>query len=429
MSESVPPPTDWGQSAVLWLQAHGLTAMTPQIRASDHYLCAHDPFRYYVERRLGLQSMFTYSEALRHGSWLHKCLELDPFNVNWTLDQWQRALSPHIAARQAELTTVCDTLNIHGDSRKAILRREEEDAHTVATWYSAERRVPIGNGPCFSRFLCNPNIQILGREVGLRIKNPFHADLPPLAGRIDLLYLNRITNELVVLDIKSTSLTTSARLAGCGWEYGTLHYIWLLEESLKAGLIHDRFPDLPTDVRVGGMVHVAFEKPKIRLSNEDRDFVVVEQTVSRGKNKGQVRTEKQFDGLPQFRNYLRRVQDWALAENDYLHLRAERSLDPVINMSWTHARATPQNTKPGVLDPARLRHFQLKHDLIAHYATVEPEPHNFPVDHLSLVDRDSNRHTAWGALAVSSPSQWPTLIRQQRLVTVHREDPLHEPAN
>lgn len=424
----VPPPSDWGISLAAWLHHHGHIPITPHIRASDYYTCTTDPFRYYVERRLGLASAFSYSEALRHGSWLHKCLELDPFTVSWSLAQWTNALRPHIAARQSELIVVCDTFNIHGDARASILRREEEDALTVAAWYMAERSVPIGNSKSFAQYLANPNYEILSRELGLRVPNPFDPALPDLAGRIDLLFLNKLNNNLIIVDAKSTAKATSVRLAGCAWEYGTLHYIHLLQESLLTGLLHRLLPSLPIDIKVGGMVHVAFEKPLIRLSDKDRDAETVDFTPQSGKNKGITRQEIRYSGEPKFSNFQRRVQDWALAENDYLHLRAERSSDPVVNMSWTPAFSSPSHPSPGVLDPSRLLHFRLKHDIIARYATAAPEPYNFPVNDQSLVDPYSKRYTAWGALAVSSPASWPQVIKQERLVTTHREDPLYEPA-
>lgn len=426
---SLTPPKDWGSSLALWLAEHGHKPVTPHIRASDFYTCLTDPFRYYVERRLGLQSAFSYSEALRHGSWLHKCIELDPFTVDWSLEQWTNALTPYIEARQAELVSVCDTFNIRGDAQAAILLREREDALTVASWYMAERSLPIGNGRSFVRFMTSTNTEIIGREVGLRVTNPIDPSLPDLAGRIDLLYLNKLTNTLVILDAKSTAKPTPVRLAGCAWEYGTLHYIHLLDAALKQGLLHRLYPSLPADVQVGGMVHVAFNKPQIRLSDMDRDCEEIDFTPSRGPNKGITRKEKKYHGDPQFRNYQRRVQDWVFARNDYLHLAAERSMDPVVNMSWTHARATQANPIPGVLDDVRFPHFKIKHDIIAQYATVAAEPYNFPVNDQTLVDTYSKRYTAWGALAASRPAQWPDIIRQERLVTTHREDPLYEPAS
>lgn len=422
------PPSDWGQSLTAWLEHHGHIATTPHIRASDYYTCATDPFRYYVERRLGLQSAFAYSEALRHGSWLHKCIELDPFTTDWTLAQWTVALTPYINARKAELEVVCDTFNIHGDARAAILLREEQDALTVAAWYSAERAVPIGTTKPFKDFISNPNYKIVGRELGLRVKNPVDPSHPDLAGRVDLLYLNTLNNSLIILDAKSTAKVTSVRLAGCGWEYATLHYIHLLDACLKSGLLHNLMPSLPPDVTIGGMVHVAFEKPEIRLSSMDRDCTQIEVTPSRGKNKGVSRTENVYSGEPKFINFQRRVQDWVFSTGDYLHLRTERSVDPVVNMSWTPAHSSSASPFPGVLDPVRREHFLKKYQIIAQYATASPEPNNFPVNDQTLVDPFSKRYTAWGALAVSRPASWPEVIRQNRLVTTHREDPLHEPA-
>lgn len=426
---SLTPPKDWGQSLAAWLHHHGHIPVTPHIRASDYYTCATDPFRYYVERRLGLQSAFSYSEALRHGSWLHKCIELDPFVVEWTLAQWTNALRPYITARQEELKIVCDTFNIRGDNLAAILRREEEDALTVAAWYSGERSVPVGNGRSFVQHMTNPNYEIIGREVGLRIPNPIDPSHPDMAGRIDLLYLNKISNSLVIVDAKSTAKATSVRLAGCAWEYATLHYIHLLHHALQNGLLRRLYPDLPAEVKVGGMIHVAFEKPGIRLSDQDRDYEDVDFTPSKGPNKGITRKERRWSGEPKFSNYQRRVQDWVFARNDYLHLRTERSSDPVVNMSWTPAFSSDASPIPGVLDEVRYPHFRHKYDIIARYATASPEPHNFPVNDQTLVDPFSKRYTAWGALAATRPAQWPDVIRQERLVTTHREDPLHEPAS
>jgi len=398
-----------------------MDSVVPSIRSSDYECVLGDPFRYYLTRRLGLVSTLSSSTALSRGSWFHKAAEYDtlygPLTPSHPL---MVSFDACLNARLQELTESCATLGIVGDARRTIVATEKEDAETALAWYCAASRVSISpKYGTFRDYLSQPYWKVLGREIPISIATPPDHRLTMedlhstkyLRRRttMDVLLFDTNTELLWIIDWKSCSEPTEVRLASCPIEYQTLHSIYMLKDLLKTGLPQTVFK-LPENVQVGGMIHIAIQKPSLRFGQQDRNFTLDTSPLKSGPRKGQPRNEKVFHGEPSLPNFIARCDDWYQGVGDYLHLLSERSSHPVVNISHTYAHH---------LDGEAYSDYLARTEFIAHHATRHPHPSNFLKSPSSIAPYGTL--SPFAPFYLCHPSQWPEIIQREGFTVRHRD--------
>lgn len=403
-------PRTRGKDALEFLRHWGLEARIPSIRSSDFESCLSNPFGYYVRRRLGLSSAITTSPALKTGTYFHYILEYDDFQGD-TLSEARRTLIRE--HHRKDLDQASARLREAGLGPDAIekYRLKDEELLTLAfaTYDAASQiHVPIPGLTSlnFREYLRNPNWRILDRELLVAYTDPKWPRTSLLA-QYDLLLYHVKTKQVWAFDAKTTSDDTVTRLQRCPLEYQTQHYTYILDRMLPTLI---KVYKLPEDAEVGGMIHMAVQKPTIKISGSDRNYTDETRVLKSGPNKGQPKTERKYYGEPVYSNYLSRCQDWMLGQGEYLHFAPERQTQPCVNFSWTNA---------SYLDSEMAHEYEIRTDLIYHYATMIPEPGNFPrtskVDHYGFID-------FIGDMALNPVSHWPDILEQNLIIIDHRDD-------
>lgn len=324
----MPPPTSQASypTSILddvrsWLEAHGIFARRPHIRSSDYRLLRSCPRTYYLSRKLGLVKAFQYSRALSRGSWVHlafACILDDPTERALTLEQ-------AIVARCEELRDVCKQMGVSGDKVREMVAREEQDARTSIAWFNAALQVPDGSGKTLGQRFAE-DWTVVEQEpeikVGDRLIQP-DCILRDKAGK------------LWIVDFKTTSMSTNARLQTCPLEFQTQHYFHTLLEAMELDS-----PELALQWgsdKVGGVLHIAVRKPSIEFGLKDRPFTLDESPFKSGPRKGEPRNERIYTGEPDPYLYEQRCLDWYLGRGEYSHFEPERLTDPCIAISTTSA--------------------------------------------------------------------------------------------
>lgn len=310
-----------GNEARTFLDSQGYIARTPSIRSSDYELLLHCPFQYYLSRRLGLIPKLQWSQALSHGSWFHTYMEY--FYVEPAARE--EMFNSTLDIRCQELEKICNQNGIIGDSRDNILGREKRTAQEARAWAQALYQVRMSNGFSFYDY-CNQDYwKLLGTEVAVKTKHTI-----PRVALFDVLLYHRNQNSLWIIDYKTTGISPDMRLETCPIEFQSRHYSHILEDS------KDRICkayDIPKDVKIGGIIHVAIQKPTIKFGVKDRDYELDEKTITRGPRKGMTIVEKKYYGEPRVDNYIKRCKNWYAGEGDYLDKKPERESNPPIALS------------------------------------------------------------------------------------------------
>lgn len=406
--ETPPIPVPAWNDAASFLRHHGIIPVDPPIRSSDLRLVTTSPFTYYLTRRLGITKAFARSEALARGSWLHKCFELDSFTAptfrdsSTVLRYWQV-----LDARLAELKVICKSRGLDTATTTEILTRETHDARTAFAWYAAAARVSIHPTiGTFRHYLAQSAWRVLARELTLTV--PSHLGGPPLRAVPDLLLHNHARNELWLVDLKSTSMDPRDRLSLCSHEFQAAHYLHVTREALTHHLL-DAY-SLPDDIRVGGIMHIAIQKPTIKFGQNDRPHREIQFTPSRGPNKGITRTEREYYGEPDHTIYLTRCDQWFAGTHEFSHLAPAREASPPINISYTPA---------SILDNPAYPSYDARLSQITAFATCEPSPDNFPFDASEFASH--GRLTPWAHFAINPVQHWPEIMAREGFVVNHRD--------
>ena len=389
--------------------------VVPSIRSSDYECLLGDPFRYFLTRRLGIRPALSSSQALARGSWFHVAAEYDDFHGLYSpshpgVSRFYTLLDKRVE----ELTETCARLGIVGDARRTIVATEREDAETALAWYSAASRVVITPTiKTFRDYFSRPFWKVLGREVPASFPHRYDFNPAlPLARRttFDLLVQDLNTNLLWVVDWKTCSEPTTVRLASCPIEYQTLHSLYLLEDLLKTGIVSHHFPSVNEDTKVGGMIHVAIQKPSLRFGQQDRDFTLDTSPLKSGPRKGQPRNEKNFHGEPKLANFLARCEDWYQGIGDYTHLQPERNASPTVNISHTYFHKLDEEARSDYL---------ARTEFIGSHAIRDPVPSNFL--------KSASNIAPYGTLSpyapfyLCPPSQWPEIMHRDNFTIEHRD--------
>lgn len=405
-TREIPRPTTWGHDAREWLEAHGLVARTPPIRASDFQTALADPFGYYLTRRLGLTDRLGFSEALSHGSWFHERLFVWHLPVNAAVEH----LTLKLEQRFRELDEIAEAHGILPDQLRTLKEREEKSMAEAVSWveaYRTVRRFGPGQALTLEQWMGQAWMRDLGGEILFRVPGPRGTTR---VVQVDRLLYHEQQNSLWIVDWKTCREETTTRLLLCPIEFQTQHYMMVLKELIENGTVQDEW-NLPDDVRLGGMVHVAFQKPGIRMGLMDRPFEEYEHELKTGPRRGQVEIRRRYVGDPTDENYLRRCQRWIRSEGEYEELAPQRVEHPTVN----------QSVVPGAFteDEDWVDQYERRLALLTDLATIDPLPRNFI--------RSARTPVAYGKESplapfyLSSPANWPDLVREGRFVQTWRE--------
>ena len=406
------PPKGLGKEAYEYLQAHGLDAIVPPLRSSDYNTCLGDPFVYYMARRLGVVPAFKWTKALNRGTWIHLRFQ------HWhrPLHRSNEIMEDLLLNRMGELRDSCRDIGIMGEQQDAIIEREERDMRSSVAWYEAAKEIPCIEGKTFVEFFSNPQWHRLGTEFRLitSIRTDDRARPIKCICQPDLLLYHKKQNSVWIIDLKSTAISPKMRLSGVGLEFQCEHYMFSVNELLKTGQIQQAF-NLPSDAKLGGMIHLAIRKPTIDFGMKDRDFTIDMTPLKSGPRKGLPRNTKVYEGEPRFENYLSRCEEWYQAKGEYEGKEAEWAEDPPVNMSFTH------NTL--VEDPAINKRYRDRIRLVQHYAIVDPYPENFPMQDKVAYQ---GKFTTYSPFMLSPVAEWPGLIQSEGFTLRRRDDPIPE---
>ena len=442
---SPPPiPASLGRDALVWLERHGLTPSIPTIRSSDWELSAN-PFQYWLSRRMGLIPALSYSKALSRGSWFHLLFAL--FNN----PDRERIYAQALASRTAELRETCKALGIQGDKVLDVVDREHLDANTALSWYKATEMVPFSrrdDGPkiTFQKYLSLPYWRHLGSEIRLVFAHPEYQETT-LVAQLDLVLLNTKTNTLWIVDAKTCDCKPLIRLASVHNEFQTQHYMTIVHRLLETGELQKKL-SLPPQTRLGGMIHVAVQKPSLHFGTRDRDYW----WASLGKRKkveGRVvkapddesyyaewwpiedptaphehfpgsfedciqvlheqtgkKPEKVYYGEPQLKNFVARCLSW------YEDEQATDEDDPPVNMTKTSA----SNLKI----PMWCDTYERRLDRLYRLATCNPAPDSFPMMMNGV--RSFKKLSPYADFYLTPPQQWPEVAARNNFVIRRRDE-------
>lgn len=444
-TQPLPLPTDRAKSARQYLESEGLVSRIPSIRSSDYSSALSDPFGYYIRRRLGLIPALSYSEALSRGSYFHTLFALYDRDDRWQIFKRQ------CEARLAEINRICKDLRITESHRADAVQNERIDQAMASSWYNAFENLPCINSTS-ALDLLHDNHTKLGAEVRLTWVDDRFPKTRQVA-QFDLLLLNRKTNKLWVVDAKTTASPPLIRLSTVKEEFQTMHYLHALEWFFDRGLLHKQY-QLPPNVQLGGMMHVAILKPSIQFGQADRSF----HWESDGKRTGIAgrimrspvnlqdqgdyvikwtrnqpspepccgtmdeclhvlhevtgkKPEKIYQGEPSLDQYMQRCMRWYKGEGEYLDRAPDFHNDPPINISYTHASV--------MLDKDWRIDYLSRVAMIYKLATLEANPCNF----LKNIDaiRMGSKLANYSPFYLTEPKDWPALVQTQQFLVAHRD--------
>lgn len=321
----------------------------PRISPSSVDEALSSPRTFLLNKALGITPRYFRIEALARGTWFHTFLEHDPMDISaHLLEAVLRArCEPLLMAHRERLEKEWREANILGETRSKLHEDEKADFETMLAMYLAyaDCRMPFFKNRTFREYL-SQDFQILSREfrcyhpefpIVTDPINPDDANLKhPAVCVFDMLLYNPRAKSLWVLDAKTTAESPIGRMSTCPASFQTLFMIDMAQEVLP-GLIK-RF-GLDPETTVGGVIHLVFQKPEIKLSRQDCNFTIDTTPLKSGPRKGEPKNDKIYFGDPLVCNYAARIRRWILAEEEYTHLVEERRLDPTINTSHTKADA------------------------------------------------------------------------------------------
>ena len=404
MSTTTQAPKGKGASAKEWLEEQGLVATTPAIRSSDFESILSCPFQYYLSRRLNLVKALRWSAALSRGSWFHSRLELYQESTAFALSQMRTWLEQ----RQKELKEICAGRGIHGEEQIEILDREEKDMYMAFSWFEAMQAFQVPGKGSVVDYLNKPYWRLLGTEVVAEVN---HSEYGRMIGQFDMLFYHEKQNSLYIVDAKTTAGSTIDRLQTCPIEFQTQHYVHMLKWLHDAEKITQRY-SIPRDAKIGGMIHIAVQKPTIEFGMKDRDHEEHEHLLTRGPRKGQIEIRKTYSGEPKWENYRNRCRDWFLGNGDYILKKAERNSDPPINFSLTYGSS--------LLDKHSSLEYHQRLQLIRHYASIDPAPGSFPMSAKHL--HQFGKMSPFTPFYLTEPRDWPGILATEGFMIESRDD-------
>ena len=397
-------PTTRGKDAAEWLEVHGLVDRKPFIRSSDYGMIRRCPFTYYLCRRLGLVKMMRYSEALSRGTWVHHRFAL----ITLPPEEAMRIMYRLLHKRLTELTRTCKEIGIDGEPRREILHREERDFLVATAWFEASLTVPTitmksGDKVTLGDWLLNDDEWAhVGQE--LLIKDKDRVVQP------DLILHNKHSNKLWIVDFKTCAGSPHLRLQTCPWEFQTQHYF----HTVRSSAIHHSLLnvlDVPSNVKIAGVMHIAVRKPSIQFGMSDRPYTLDTTPLKSGPRKGEPRNTKKYAGEPSPDLYKERCMSWYHALDDYEHLAPTHATDPPVNISFTPAEVLLAS------DLQELYTDRL-HTIRAHRC-YPCQPNEFEVGEVAP---QHSRLPTYAPFIMTPVSRWPSIIAAENFTVRDRDD-------
>jgi len=418
------------------LQEMGIFPCEPDVRSSDYKLVRKDPFMYFLVRKCGLVPAFSWSEALSRGGW---------FAERMLYARHPNPSSPmaeKLRRRLDELGEISSTLNLNPDARHTILEREKKDYACAIGWYEASRDIPMIEGLTYEKYFSQSHWRHLGSEVLCRVK----WEGIPITCRFDHLYYNEKNHRVWIVDDKTTGYDPHVRVQICPNEFQSQLYTFALRIAIREGLL-DKF-ELGPDLEIGGIWHVAIQKPTIDFGSRDRPY----RYVSDGKRKNRrgswdpstkelkifVRTtghpvehqnieneaeaiaylhekcgkkpDKSYEGEPDLDLYMRRCREWYHGEGEYENLMLERGGNPPVAFSWlgkSWVDGVENETKNRILQIQMKRREEIK-------LSAYPKSEELLTIGGKLID--------YAPLYVNPVEKWPSIILDNRLIIRHRDE-------
>lgn len=410
-TSEVQPPT--GRDDCLeWLEKHGVVAREPSIRSSHWEQVLGDPFKFYLTSRLGIIPALSWSAALSRGGWFHERAALLWDEYQGTLANESRTkLERSFSDRMEELGEICAAQGLTNEGRRAVLDRETTDYQCAVGWYEAAAGVKVSpSHGTLGEFLRRDYFTRVGdSELALTYTDRRYPKCP-LVCTLDALLYHQKQNSLWVVDWKTCSESPKVRLATCPLEQQTWQYMWVVRELLREGGLQKQL-NLPADVQLGGMIHVAIQKPTISLGQQDRACTVDMTPLLSGPRKGLPRNEKKYTGEPLLENYIKRCSDWYRGEGEYLHLKPLRESDPPVNLSFSYS---------SLLDKGTESEYHDRLEMIYKYATCHPVPSNFPRSATGI--RAYGKLSPYAPFYLTEPAVWPEVMRREGFMIAHRDE-------
>jgi hypothetical protein len=402
-TKPIPVPKTDGKDSKEWLEAHGLVARQPAIRSSDYESVLHCPFQYYLSRRLGLVQSLRWSQALSRGSWFHKRFEY----YNLLPEVAGPRMEEEYEKREKELTEICEVRGIKGESKARVLEREYQDMLCTSAWFDASMNLPVLNGKSFMDKINESYWQHLGTEV---VAEYVHPEFGRMLAQFDMLLYHKEQNSVWIVDLKTTAHNPLDRLQTCPIEFQTQHYMHILHWMLQEQMLTKPF-DIPRDSKLGGMMHVAVQKPTIEFGMNDRNFDMYDHELKRGPRKGQIETRKTYHGEPRLENYLERCKRWYRGEGEYESKSVEREHTPPINISTTGA---------STLDTRYTAEYTSRLRFVHSYSTADPVPLNFPKSARHLMQ--FGKMSPFAPFYLTPTSEWPGIVSTEGFMVEDRDD-------
>jgi hypothetical protein len=398
------------------LAQHGLVERRPPVRSSD-FRSLGSPFHYYLTRKLGLVPALRYSVALSQGTWFHAALEL-LMNPSNTVESAHIQYQAKLEARIDEMRSVCKELSIGDQRTREIVAVEEQDATCGWAWSLVSKDLPIegslANGRSMHEFLGGPDFVPLCNECLLRTDltlDDKRMDPVTCVMQPDLLLFHKPQRSVWIVDYKTTGISPRIRGASCPIEPQTQHYMSIAHDLLQRGQLQKQF-DLPDDTTVGGMLHAIVRKPTISFGQSDRDYILDTTPFKSGPRKGEPRNEKVYTGEPRLENYIERCRQWYMGEKDYVHLKADRVAEPLVDLSFTSGTA--------LLDKQWVGQYRARLAALNKWRIAEIEPHEYPwpteVHGTGTLD-------TYAPFVLRPVSEWPDIVMQEGFVIVDRDAP------
>jgi hypothetical protein len=399
-TETPKVPTSGGKDAADWLHYHGLAPRNVGIRSSDYRSLRSCPFSWYLSRRLGLVKASRYSAALSRGSWAHLAFAAYSLRKNKeaALEMYESVMD----LRLQELKAYGRTAGQSAELIREIQTREEKDARTAWAWFSASMTVQFkldGEGPTGRLGGWVDFVDIVAQEPMLR-----HGDcvIQPDA----LIKFPNKPNDLWIVDFKTTSSSATERLQACPIEFQTQHYFHVMNQlDLKEYNAE----------RLGGVIHIAVQKPTIEFGMKDRPFTLDTSPLKSGPRKGEPRNEKIFVGDPDPAIYEQRCYEWYTGTGEYLHMEPERLTNPCVNISYTSATH--------LLDAKLIAQYHARLEFCRSYANREPYPDNFE---MGDPIQGTGTPNVYLPFMMTDPVVWPDIVRQENFVQRDRDDAVPE---
>lgn len=444
-------PNDFAEDTLRLLEIHGILPRIPTIRSSDFNLVNRCRFLYWLQRRMGLVPAFRYSDALSFGSWFHTALQClqDPPRARKVVDL-------ALESRIQEINGICDTLNIRkGEPRQNIIAAEREDAYTAWAWFRAALSYRRSNDPYTSHglpaYFSSP-WQVLGQEIRMGYRFP-ETPKCPLVIELDSLVYNPTTKQIWGVEGKTTQLPTIVRGQLIRIEAQPRHYCFVLNELLRVGEIQRHY-NLPASTTLGGIFHLIFAKPQIRLSGQDRrygyaneskrsglrgaasflpklkewhcsiyqldsaapherkKFSTEEKAIAYLEATVTTQAKKVFQGEPDPSLYAKRCQQWYTATGDYADRRNEIAHNPPVLVSTTPAEV--------VLDEDKMNSYFTQLHRVYKYATLHPVPCQFDMHTDGATSM--NGLSPYAPFYTTMPRQWPDIIRRDNFIQQFRDE-------